>query len=79
MNATLLVNRFQSLPSKAQDEVADFVEFISMKYIPSIKKAKKKSDKPNGFSFNWEGAISDYKNQYSSVELQHKANEWRSI
>ncbi len=27
--------------------------------------------------FSWEGALADLKDQYSSVELQHEAMEWR--
>ncbi len=29
------------------------------------------------FDFSWEGALADLKDQYSSVELQHEAMEWR--
>ena len=33
--------------------------------------------KKEGFKFNWEGGLSELKNKFSSVELQHKALEWR--
>ena len=79
MNSTILINRFQKLPSTAQQEVADFVEFISIKYLPSTKLTKRKPTVSGNFKFNWEDSISEFKNQYTSVELQHKANEWRSI
>lgn len=29
-------------------------------------------------SFGWAGALSHLKDQYTSVELQHLANEWRN-
>jgi len=29
------------------------------------------------FSFSWEGGLKELKNEYTSVELQHKAMEWR--
>ncbi len=29
------------------------------------------------FSFSWEGGLKELKNEYTSVELQHKALEWR--
>lgn len=32
---------------------------------------------PRKFSFNWAGALKDYRNKYTSVELQKKALEWR--
>ena len=79
MNSTILINRFQKLPSTAQQEVADFVEFISIKYLPSKRLTKRKSMESQDFRFNWEDSISEYKKEYTSVELQHKANEWRSI
>ena len=79
MNSTILINRFQKLPSTAQQEVADFIEFISIKYLPTSKLTKRKSKESPDFKFNWEDSISEYKKHYSSVELQHKANEWRSI
>jgi len=79
MNTAALINKFQSLPLKAQNEIADFIEFISKKYLLANKTDKKKSFNDEHFKFNWEGALSDYKNQYSSVDLQHKASEWRSI
>ena len=78
MNSALLINKFQKLPLTAQKEVADFIDFFSMKYLPSAKLTKRKSKESSGFKFNWEDSISEYKKQYSSVELQHKANEWRS-
>ncbi|KCZ71820.1 Protein of unknown function (DUF2281) [Candidatus Methanoperedens nitroreducens] len=34
-------------------------------------RAKKK------FRFDWEGGLSELKKKYTSVELQHKALEWR--
>jgi len=79
MDSTILINRFQKLPSKAKQEVADFIEFISIKYLPSAKLPKRKSIVSKYFKFNWEDSISDYKKQYSSVELQYKANEWRGF
>ncbi|CAK8724107.1 MAG: hypothetical protein CDV28_12219 [Candidatus Electronema aureum] len=27
--------------------------------------------------FSWEGALADLKDQYTSVELQHEAMQWR--
>ncbi|GAH34777.1 unnamed protein product, partial [marine sediment metagenome] len=29
------------------------------------------------FKFDWEGELSDLKEKFTSVELQHKALEWR--
>jgi len=47
-------------------EVLDYIEFISMKYKGKITKSKK-------FTFDWEGGLSEIKEKFTSLELQHKA------
>jgi hypothetical protein len=79
MDSTSLMSEFQKLPSSAKQEVADFIEFISFKYLPASKVGKKKSKNIQDFKFNWENSISEYKKEFSSVELQHKATEWRGF
>ncbi|HID86246.1 MAG TPA: DUF2281 domain-containing protein [Anaerolineae bacterium] len=55
------------LPPELQHEVEDFVQFL----------LEKRARKPKGkFKFDWEGALEDLRDQYTSVELQHKALEW---
>jgi len=55
------------LPPELQYEVEDFVQFL----------LEKQTRKPEGkFKFDWEGALEDLRDQYTSVELQHKALEW---
>jgi len=56
------------LPPELQQEVEDFVEFLME------KKCKKKGKK---LKQNWAGALKEYRNQYTSLELQKKALEWR--
>jgi hypothetical protein len=63
-------NKISILPEGQKREILDYVEFISMKY-------GKKQEKSSGFSFNWEGGLSNAENQLDSVELQHKSLEWR--
>ena len=58
----------KNLPPDLQHEVKDFVEFLFEKHL------KKNKSKPN---FSWAGALKDLKEQYSSVELQHKISDWR--
>jgi hypothetical protein len=61
--------KFNKLPEHLKKEVIDFIEFLT-----------KKHEVPEGsgkFNFNCEGALSELKNEYSAVELQHKAAEWR--
>ena len=58
----------QLLPSEMQQKVRDFVEFLLEKRL------KKPRGKP---TFEWAGALKDLRDQYTSVELQHKIAEWR--
>ncbi len=74
MSTLNLYSKILQLPVHVQKEASDFIEFLFSKYnnAPSSKKkATKKS-----FKFDWEGALRNTQN--SSVELQHKAHEWRN-
>ena len=58
----------EELPPNLQKEVRDFAEFL-------LEKSKKK---PEGAPhFQWAGALKDLRDQCTSVELQHKASDWR--
>ena len=63
-----LEERIRELPADLQQEVADFVEFLLE------KRARKRGRK---LRQDWAGALSDYRDQYTSLELQKKAMEWR--
>jgi len=65
-----LEEMIRKLPPEYQQEVEDFVEFLL------VKRAKKKRGTPK---FDWAGALNDLRNQYTSVELQHKISELRII
>jgi len=56
------------LPPELQREVEDFARFL-------LEKRKEKA----GYRLrqDWAGALSKYKDQYTSLELQKKALEWR--
>jgi hypothetical protein len=55
------------LPPELQYQVEDFVRFL----------LEEQARKPRGkFKFDWEGALEELRDQYTSVELQHKALEW---
>jgi hypothetical protein len=69
MNTEPVEVKFNKLPEHLKKEVIDFIDFLT-----------KKHQVPEGsanFSFNWEGGLSELRNEYSAVELQHKAAEWR--
>ncbi|MDQ1354224.1 MAG: hypothetical protein QG657_4533 [Acidobacteriota bacterium] len=61
-----------SLPLNLKKEVLDYVEFLLNKYPGQKKAAPEKK-----FKFDWEGGLSDIKDEMTSVELQHKAMDWR--
>ncbi len=69
MISETLKAKLEELPEDLEKEVLDYVEFLLYKYG---KKTKRGS-----FKFDWEGGLSDLKEKYTSVELQHKASEWR--
>lgn len=58
----------KELSPDAQGEVRDFIEFL-------LEKRRKKSTKK--LRQNWAGALGAYREQYTSLELQQKALEWR--
>ena len=58
----------KELPSELQQEVLDFAEFLIE------KRAQKKGRK---LRQDWAGALREYRDQYTSLELQKKALEWR--
>ncbi len=58
----------KELPSDIKSEVRDFAEFLLAK---RTKKAPKKLRQ------DWAGGLSDLSGQYTAIELQKKALEWR--
>lgn len=69
MKQTVLLRKIELLPESAKREAFDFLDFLLSKYARKRKKTN--------FSFDWEGGLADLKDEYNSVELQHKAMEWR--
>ena len=65
-----LEEKIIQLPDSAKPELNHFIDTL-------LLKSKVKSADPSCFKFDWEGGLVNLKNQYSSVELQHKALEWR--
>ncbi len=56
------------LPPDSQSEVRDFVEFL-------LEKRKRRS--VGKMRQNWAGALSDHREEYTSLELQKKSLDWR--
>jgi len=57
----------RQLPPDLQQEVKDFAEFLLKK---RGRKAKEK------LKLDWKGALRDMRDEYTSMELQHKIVEW---
>ncbi len=55
------------LPPELQKEVEDFARFL-------LERSRKKSKK---LKQDWAGGLEEFKDKYTSLELQKKALEWR--
>jgi|UniRef100_A0A7C6EBM3 AAA+ ATPase superfamily predicted ATPase len=62
-----LEKMIERLPPELRQEVQDFIQFLLEK---RIRKPKSK------LRLDWRGALRDLRDQYNSVELQHKILEW---
>lgn len=62
--------KIRELPENLKKEVLDYIEFLLEKYKGRKNRRKK-------FKFDWEGGLSDIGDKFTSVELQHRALEWR--
>ena len=60
---------FRQLPPESRQEVQNFIEFLI---------AKQETRSRRQPQFDWAGALSDLRDQYSSVDLQHQITDWRS-
>lgn len=59
----------RELPPDLQQEVYDFACFLLEK-----KKIRSKQEK---LSMTWAGGLKEFRDQFTSLELQKKALEWR--
>lgn len=58
----------KELPPELQQEVQDFANFLlETKVRPKRSKLR----------MNWAGGLSEFREQFTSLELQKKALEWR--
>ncbi|MBS3772443.1 MAG: DUF2281 domain-containing protein [Bacteroidales bacterium] len=63
-------NKIHMLSPRLLEEVEDFIDFL-------ISKKQKNQNQEKRLKQDWAGALSEFSKQYSSVELQKKALEWR--
>ena len=62
-----VVDVMKRMPEDLQEEVKDFVRYLN---DTRVRKPKGK------MKLKWRGALRDMRDQYTSVELQHKLLEW---
>ena len=68
MSDLSLQEMLQILPPELQIEVRDFAAFLL---------ERKVTQKRLPMKFQWEGALKDLRDQYTSVQLQHQISDWR--
>ena len=64
------LNRIIKLPESLKESDVEII------VLPVEKSRRKKSKRK--LRQNWAGALREYREQYTSLELQEKALEWRS-
>lgn len=69
MTEQVIRTKLKELPVDLRREVLDYIEFLLNKSNRQPKKTK--------FKFNWENGLCELKKKYTSVELQHRASDWR--
>jgi len=62
-----IVEATKELPEELQSEVRDFARFL---------KATRRHPKQKYLRQTWAGALREYRDKYTSLELQKKALEW---
>lgn len=70
MSTLQIEQKIRQLPGYLLPEIMDYVDFLLNKHGQSKQQTK-------AFTFDWEGGLSNLSNKFTSVELQHKAMDWR--
>ncbi len=73
MELSSFIEDFENLPKCIQHQLIEYAEFL----IAKSKRNRKSKKVRSSFTFSWENGLSELKDQFTSVELQHKINEIR--
>ena len=65
---SIIIEKLKQLPPHFHQEVVDFIDFL---IITKVSKRKKK------LKLDWVGGLKEYRSQYTALELQKKALDWR--
>ena len=63
-----IIEKIRQLPPELQKEVIHFIDFLR------TKKSLKRKKSPN---LKWIGGLKAYRDQFTALELQKKASDWR--
>jgi len=72
-----VLSKLKVLPECKKEEVLDFLDFLVDKTKQTVKTSSRAVKQKTKFKFDWEGGLTEIQNKYNSVELQHKAIDWR--
>ena len=72
METKTLPELVEQLPPDAQEVVRELVEFLLAKPRPGVR-----SVTGHSLRQDWAGGLRAYRQQYTSLELQHRATDWR--
>ena len=64
----IIEEKLKQLPPYLYEEVIDFIDFLIAKKVSKTQKIPK---------LDWVGGLKEYRDQYTALELQKKALEWR--
>ena len=62
-----LEKMIKSLPPELREEAKDFIEYLIQKHQHGER---------SKLSLDWAGDLSEYKEKYTSLELEEKSKEW---
>ena len=65
---TIIVEKLKQLPPEYQKEVIDFIDSLITQKVSNKKKKPK---------LEWIGSLKEFREQYSALELEKKALDWR--
>lgn len=72
MSRELILERIEGLPEESRQQLFAFLEFLCGQTGQPVP-----ATPAPGFKFNWAGGLADLGREYSAVEFQHPASEWR--
>ena len=65
MTVADMVKKIRELPPDLQQEVGDFIEYLVAKRGQQAK-----------LHLDWAGGLREFRDRFTSVELQHRALDW---